>query len=193
VHLFVADLSAQSEVRRLAEEVLQQLPRVDVLLNKAGGYWNTRHVTADGLEHTFAVNHLAPYRLTHLLLNRLMRSGPARVVTVSSNAQALGRIHFDDLQGARSYSGARAYDQSKLANVLFTYEPTRPTSWPAASPAPWSPPTPYTLGWSAPPSEPKTPVISNASSSRCSGRSCEHWHKALLRRSTSPPPPNSSS
>jgi NAD(P)-dependent dehydrogenase (short-subunit alcohol dehydrogenase family) len=125
VHLFVADLSAQSEVRRLAEEVLQQLPRIDVLLNNAGGCWNTRHVTADGLEHTFAVNHLAPFLLTNLLLNRLKGSGPARVVTVSSNAQALGRIHFDDLQGARSYSGARAYNQSKLANVLFTYELAR--------------------------------------------------------------------
>jgi NAD(P)-dependent dehydrogenase (short-subunit alcohol dehydrogenase family) len=125
VHLFLADLSAQSEVRRLAQEVLSQLPRIDVLLHNAGGCWNTRHVTADGLEHTFAVNHLAPFLLTQLLLARLRRSGPARVVTVSSNAQALGRIHFDDLQGARSYSGARAYNQSKLANVLFTYELAR--------------------------------------------------------------------
>lgn len=123
--VFVADLSAQPEVRRLADEVLQRLPRIDVLVNNAGGYWNTRHVTADGLERTFALNHLAPFLLTSLLLGRLKRSAPARVVTVSSNVQAMGRIDFDDLQGERSYSGARAYNQSKLANVLFTYELAR--------------------------------------------------------------------
>jgi NAD(P)-dependent dehydrogenase (short-subunit alcohol dehydrogenase family) len=125
VDVFVADLSSQSQVRRLAEEVLQRLPRIDVLLNNVGGYWNTRHVTADGLERTFALNHLAPFLLTNLLLDRLKHSVPARVVTVSSNAQAQGRIDFDDLQGERSYSGARAYNQSKLANVLFTYELAR--------------------------------------------------------------------
>ena len=125
VDVFVADLSSRSEVRKLADEVLQSLPRIDVLVNNVGGYWNTRHVTADGLEHTFAVNHLAPFLLTNLLLDRLLQSAPARVVTVSSNAQAMGRIDFDDLQGERSYSGSRAYDQSKLANVLFTYELAR--------------------------------------------------------------------
>ncbi|HEX2806543.1 MAG TPA: SDR family NAD(P)-dependent oxidoreductase [Kineosporiaceae bacterium] len=125
VDVFVADLSCQSEVRRLADEVLQRLPRVDVLVNNVGGYWNTRNVTADGLERTFALNHLVPFLLTNLLLHRLKQSAPARVVTVSSNAQAMGQIAFDDLQGERSYSGARAYNQSKLANVLFCYEPAR--------------------------------------------------------------------
>ena len=125
VDVFVADLSSQSEVRRLAEEVLDTLSRIDVLVNNVGGYWNTRHVTADGLERTFALNHLAPFLLTNLLLDRLTQSAPARVVTVSSNAQAQGRIDFDDLQGMRSYSGARAYSQSKLANVLFSYELAR--------------------------------------------------------------------
>ncbi len=125
VDVFVADLSSQSEVRRLADEVLQRLPRIDVLVNNVGGYWNTRHVTADGLEHTFALNHLAPFLLTNLLLDRLKQSAAARVVTVSSGAQAMGRIDFDDLQGERSYSGSRAYNQSKLANVLFTYELAR--------------------------------------------------------------------
>lgn len=125
VDVFVADLSAQSEVRRLADEVLQRLSRLDVLVNNVGGYWNTRHVTADGLERTFAVNHLAPFLLTNLLLDRLKQSASARVVTVSSHAQAMGRIDFDDPQGARSYSGARAYNQSKLANVLFSYELAR--------------------------------------------------------------------
>jgi NAD(P)-dependent dehydrogenase (short-subunit alcohol dehydrogenase family) len=123
--VFVADLSSQAQVRRLANEVLQRLPRIDVLVNNVGGYWDTRQVTADGLERTFAVNHLAPFLLTNLLWDRLTQSRPARVVTVSSNAQAQGRIDFDDLQGERSYSGARAYSQSKLANVLFTYELAR--------------------------------------------------------------------
>ena len=125
VEMFVADLSSQPEVRRLADEVLQSLARIDVLVNNVGGYWNTRHVTSDGLEHTFALNHLAPFLLTNLLLDRLRQSAPTRVVTVASNAQALGRIDFDDLQGERSYLGARAYNQSKLANVLFTYELAR--------------------------------------------------------------------
>jgi NAD(P)-dependent dehydrogenase (short-subunit alcohol dehydrogenase family) len=125
VDVFVADLSSQSEVRRLADEVLQTYPRIDVLVNNVGGYWNTRHVTADGLERTFALNHLAPFLMTNLLLDRLKQSAPSRVVTVASNAHATGRIDFDDLQGERSYSGSRAYNQSKLANVLFTYELAR--------------------------------------------------------------------
>jgi NAD(P)-dependent dehydrogenase (short-subunit alcohol dehydrogenase family) len=125
VDAFAADLSSQAEVRRLAGEVLQRLPRIDVLVNNVGGYWHTRHVTADGLERTFALNHLAPFLLTNLLLDRLQQGAPSRVVTVASHAQALGRIEFDDLQGERSYSGARAYNQSKLANVLFTYELAR--------------------------------------------------------------------
>jgi retinol dehydrogenase-14 len=125
VDAFVADLSSQSDVRRLASDVLETSPRIDVLVNNVGGYWNSRHVTVDGLELTFALNHLAPFLLSNLLLERLKQSAPARVVTVSSNAQAMGRIDFDDLQGARSYSGARAYNQSKLANLLFTYELAR--------------------------------------------------------------------
>ena len=125
VDVFVADLSEQAEVRRLADEVRQHYPHIDVLVNNVGGYWNTRHVTADGLERTFALNHLAPFLLTNLLLASLRHGGPARVVTVSSNAHATGRIDFDDLQAERTYSGARAYNQSKLANVLFTYELAR--------------------------------------------------------------------
>ena len=125
VDVFVADLSSQSEVRRLAGEVIQRLSRIDVLVNNVGGYWNTRHITADGLERTFALNHLAPFLLTSLLMDRLNQGAPARVITVSSNVHAMGRIDFGDLQGERSYSGARAYNQSKLANVLFTYELAR--------------------------------------------------------------------
>lgn len=122
IEVFVADLSSQREVRRLADEVLAAYPRLDVLVNNVGGFWAHRHVTADGLEHTFALNHLAPFLLTHLLLERLTASAPARVVTVSSGAQSMGSIDFDDLMGERNYSGQRAYNQSKLANVMFTYE-----------------------------------------------------------------------
>ena len=125
VEVFVGDMSSQAEVRRLAAEALATLPRLDVLVNNVGGFWSTRHVTADGLERTFALNHLAPFLLTHLLIERLVESAPARVVTVSSDAQRMGRIDFADLQGERSWSGQRAYNQSKLANVLFTYELAR--------------------------------------------------------------------
>ena len=123
--VLIADLSSQSEVRRLAEEVLQSLSRIHVLINNVGGYFDTRHVTADGLERTLALNHLAPFLLTNLLLEKLKQSASARVVTVSSNAQTTGRIDFSNLQGEKSYSGARAYSQSKLANVLFSYELAR--------------------------------------------------------------------
>lgn len=125
VDAFPADMSSQWEVRRLAREVLTAYPRLDVLINNVGGFWSTRRVTADGLEHTFAVNHLAAFLLTDLLLERLMASAPARIVTVSSGAQATGKIQFDDLQGERGYSGQQAYSQAKLANVMFTYELAR--------------------------------------------------------------------
>jgi NAD(P)-dependent dehydrogenase (short-subunit alcohol dehydrogenase family) len=125
VDVFVADMSSQREVRRLAAEVLDAYPRLDVLVNNVGGSWAHRHTTVDGLEHTFAVNHLAPFLLTNLLIERLKASAPARVVTVSSGAHTTGRIDFDDLQGERAYSVQRAYSQSKLANVMFTYELAR--------------------------------------------------------------------
>ena len=125
VDIFVADMSSQAEVRRLAAEVLATYRRLDVLLNNVGGFWSHRHVTADGLERTFALNHLAPFLLTNLLAERLVASAPARVVTVSSGAQSMGRIDFDDLMGERNYSGQDAYNQSKLANVMFTYELAR--------------------------------------------------------------------
>ena len=122
---FAADLSSQVEVRGLAAAVLDAYPRLDVLVNNVGGSWATRHVTADGLERTFAVNHLAAFLLTNLLLDRLKASAPARVVTVSSAAQSSGSIDFDDLQGERDYSERKAYPQSKLASLMFTYELAR--------------------------------------------------------------------
>src|SRR6266576_742039 len=125
VDAFAADMSAQAGVRRLAAQVAGTYPRLDVLVNNVGGFWAHRHLTADGLERTFALNHLAPFLLTSLLLDRLTARAPARIVTVSSGAHASGRIDFDDLQGERDYSGQRAYSQSKLANVMFTYELAR--------------------------------------------------------------------
>lgn len=125
VDSFPADMSSQAEVRRLATAVLEAYPRLDVLVNNVGGFWATRHATADGLEHTYAVNVLAPFLLTDLLLDRLKASAPARIVTVSSGAQRMGRIAFDDLQGERDYSGQTAYNQSKLADILFTFELAR--------------------------------------------------------------------
>jgi len=125
VDAFAADMASQAEVRRLAVAVLEAYPRLDVLVNNVGGFSAHRHTTADGLEHTFALNHLAPFLLTNLLLDRLKACAPARVVTVSSGVQSTGRIEFDDLQGARNYSGQRAYSQSKLANVMFTNELAR--------------------------------------------------------------------
>jgi retinol dehydrogenase-14 len=125
VDAFAADMTSQAEVRRLAASVLDAYPRLHVLLNNVGGFWAHRHLTADGLEHTFALNYLAPFLLTNLLLDRLKASAPARVITVSSGVQATGRIDFDDLQGAHNYSGQRAYNQSKLADVMFTNELAR--------------------------------------------------------------------
>jgi retinol dehydrogenase-14 len=125
VEVLLADLSSQASIRRAAEELAHTHDRLHVLVNNAGGYWATRHVTADGLELTFALNHLAYFLLTNLLLELLRASAPARVVNVTSSAQAFGDIHFDDLQFERRYRGQAAYNQSKLANVLFTYELAR--------------------------------------------------------------------
>jgi retinol dehydrogenase-14 len=122
IDAFAADMSSQAEVRQLAASVLNAYPRLDVLVNNVGGFWAHRHTTADGLERTFALNHLASFLLTNLLLDLLKASAPARVVNVSSHVQAEGHIDFDDLQGARIYSGQSAYSQSKLANVMFTNE-----------------------------------------------------------------------
>jgi retinol dehydrogenase 14 len=123
--VFEADLSSQAQVRRLAAELQEHYPRLDVLVNNVGGFWAHRHATEDGLELTFALNHLAPFLLTRLLVDRMVAQERARIVTVTSSAEAFGRIDFDDLQATERYAGQRAYNQSKLANVLFTYELAR--------------------------------------------------------------------
>src|SRR5215212_5559360 len=125
VDLMLADLSSQEDIRRLADEFKEAYPQLDVLINNAGVIRSKRITTADGLETTFAVNHLAPYLLTNLLLDVLKASAPSRIVNVASGEQRNGTIDFDDLQGEKGYKGAKAYSQSKLANVLFTYELAR--------------------------------------------------------------------
>ena len=125
IELMLADLSSQREVRRLAREFEAGHDRLEVLVNNAGGTFHERGSTEDGIERTFALNHLAPFLLTNLLLDVLEKSAPARVVNVASGAHAMGRIDFDDLRGERRYSPSRAYAQAKLANVMFTYELAR--------------------------------------------------------------------
>jgi NAD(P)-dependent dehydrogenase (short-subunit alcohol dehydrogenase family) len=123
----LADLASQSSIRRLATELLARYPRIQVLVNNAGAIYTRRQVTADGVELTWAVNHLAPFLLTTLLLDRLKASQPARIVTTSSDAHEGARIPFDDLNAERSWGGAgfRRYGETKLANILFTAELAR--------------------------------------------------------------------
>ena len=126
VDSILADLSSQKDIRALAQQFKEKYARLDVLVNNAGGIWMTRQESVDGIEMTLAVNHLSYWLLTHLLLDTLMASAPARIVNVSSLFQWLSVMNFDDLQGQHGlYIGLNAYNQSKLANVLFTYELAR--------------------------------------------------------------------
>lgn len=125
IELMLADLSSQADIRRLAAEYKAKYQQLHVLVNNAGGVFNQRQVSADGIELTFALNHLGYFLLTNLLLDVLKASAPSRVVVVSSDAHRSGSINFDDLQATRSYRGFLVYSQSKLANVLFSYELAR--------------------------------------------------------------------
>ena len=125
VELMVADLSAQAQVRRLASEIQQRFVRLDVLVNNAGALFSRRQLSVDGLEMTLALNHLAYFLLTNLLITPLQAGGSARIVNVSSEAHRRARLDFAELQGQHRYSGWRAYARSKLANILFTYELAR--------------------------------------------------------------------
>ncbi len=127
VQLVVFDLADLASVRRGAEEILEQAPRLDVLVNNAGVVLTERRETVDGLEATLATNHLGPFLLTNLLLDRLKESAPSRIVNVASTAHNAARkgMPFDDLQSTRRYRGMRVYGQSKLANILFTLELSR--------------------------------------------------------------------
>jgi NAD(P)-dependent dehydrogenase (short-subunit alcohol dehydrogenase family) len=127
VDVLLADLSSQGSVRRLAAEVRERYPRLQVLVNNAGAVYGSRQVTEDGIELTWAVNHLAPFMLTSLLLGRLRASAPARIVTTSSDAHRGARIPFDDINSEGSYRarGFARYGETKLANILFTVELAR--------------------------------------------------------------------
>lgn len=121
VEYMLADLSAQQEIRRLAQEFNGKYRRLDVLVNNVGIVMMRRKESADGIEMTWSVNHLAPFLLTNLLRDTLIASMPARIVNVSSALHHQGKINFDGLQGKRNYNGLAAYNNSKLANLLFTY------------------------------------------------------------------------
>lgn len=125
VEFALADLSVQAQIRQLAEEFESRLSRLDVLINNVGDFFFRRQLSADGIEMTLALNYLGVYLLTNLLLDKLKASAPARVVNVSSDAHRRARIHFDDLELEHKYNGLKAYGQSKLAMVLFTYELAR--------------------------------------------------------------------
>ncbi len=122
VSLMLADLSLQAEVRKLAEEFRRGHDRLDVLLNNAGVVNQKRSETADGIEATLALNHLAPFLLTELLLDLLKASAPSRVVTTASEAERWGRMSFDDLQSRKRYGAFPVYGMTKLANIMFTID-----------------------------------------------------------------------
>ena len=122
VDFLVADLSVQSQIKRLAEDFQTRHDQLHVLLNNAGGMNLQRRESPDGIELTFAVNHLAYFTLTLLLLDRLKASAPARIINVSSDAHRGTGINLDDLEGRHKYGGFGAYSHSKLANIMFTYQ-----------------------------------------------------------------------
>lgn len=117
-----ADLSRLAQMKQVAAEIAGAEPRIDVLINNAGALFGSRQVTEDGLELTFATNHMSYFVLTHGLSQRLLASAPSRVINTSSDAHERARLHFDDLQSARDYAGFKVYGRSKLCNILFTRE-----------------------------------------------------------------------
>jgi NAD(P)-dependent dehydrogenase (short-subunit alcohol dehydrogenase family) len=125
VEYALADLTDQAQVRAMAAEINERHSRLEVLINNAGGFFFRRRESADGIEMTLALNHLAPFLLTHLLLDRLRVGAPARVINVSSAMHRSAELDLDDLQMESGYSGAAAYGRAKLALVLFTYELAR--------------------------------------------------------------------
>jgi NAD(P)-dependent dehydrogenase (short-subunit alcohol dehydrogenase family) len=120
-----ADLARLSEMKRVARDIALAEPRIDVLINNAGAMFNARRVTGDGLERTFALNHMAYFVLTEVLRERLIASAPSRVINTASEAHRRARLDLDDLQSTRGYSGFKVYSRSKLCNMLFTRELAR--------------------------------------------------------------------
>ena len=126
----VADLSSQRQVKTLAEDLQRRHEKLDVLINNAGSWFSDFQLTEDQVERQWAINHLAPFLLSHLLLPMLRRSDDPRIINVSSDSHFHGKIHFDDVNLTNNYHGLRAYAQSKLANVLFTFEFERRKTFP---------------------------------------------------------------
>jgi NAD(P)-dependent dehydrogenase (short-subunit alcohol dehydrogenase family) len=125
IEFLLADLSDQVKVRQLVDVFKSRYARLDVLINNAGAFFLRRKVSAQGIEMTWALNHLSYFLLTNLLLDQILDSAPARIVNVASGVHYRGKIHFDELNLSRGYNGWKAYSQSKLANILFTYELVR--------------------------------------------------------------------
>jgi NAD(P)-dependent dehydrogenase (short-subunit alcohol dehydrogenase family) len=125
VHFLAADLSSQAQIRRLSEQFRQHYTRLDLLVNNAGVMLTKSNLSVDGIEMTFAINHLSYFLLTNLLLDVLQSSAPARIVNVASGLHAMATLDWDDLQSTKNYSPLKAYNRSKLANLLFTYELAR--------------------------------------------------------------------
>jgi NAD(P)-dependent dehydrogenase (short-subunit alcohol dehydrogenase family) len=123
--LHLADLSSMAEARKVGAAIAASEPRIDVLINNAGALFSNRRVTPEGLELTFALNHMAYFVLTEALRDTLVASAPARIVSTSSDAHRGMSLDFSDLQSAKSYNGLRVYGRSKLANILFTRELAR--------------------------------------------------------------------
>lgn len=121
VELVLADFASLNAVRTLAAQLKDKYARLDILINNAGVFMPQRTLTVDGYETTFAVNHLAHFLLTNLLLDLLKTSAPARIIHVSSGTHRSGQMEWDNLQGEKHYTGYEAYSRSKLANVLFAY------------------------------------------------------------------------
>lgn len=125
IDFLVADLSSQKDIRALASEFRQRYDRLNVLVNNAGAMFVTQQLSVDGIEMTFALNHLGYFLLTNLLLDLLKASAPARIVNVASQMHKYASLDFDDVQGKSGILGMGAYNRSKLANVYFTYELAR--------------------------------------------------------------------
>ncbi len=125
VSLFLADFASQRSIRHVASEILAQVEAIDVLVNNAGAIHGERVITEDGLESTFAVNHVGYFLFTHLLLDALRAASPSRIINVASDAHRAGSLNLDDLRAEKGYSSFGAYAASKLANIAFTFELAR--------------------------------------------------------------------
>ncbi len=201
IDLLLADLSSLQSVRDLAHRFQAKYPRLHVLINNAGLFNQRRHVTPDGYEATFAINYLAPFLLTNLLLDQLKSSAPSRIVNVSSVGHYNGHIAFDDLNMEKNYGGWRAYQQSKLALVLFTRELARKLEGTGVTVNSVHPGTVATNIWSRPmgplgfimavpklfmtsPKKGAETVVYLASSPEAEKTSGEYWDKLRVKKSS---------